>query len=157
MALNESNSYDAAFPVAAFNFAVSINGSFDDSDAEFQEVSGLEVEMEVEEISEGGRNTHKLRLPGRTRFSNLVLKRGLIKQDSPLADWCKATINGDLNEKIQLRNLEVQLRDENQEPLMTWAFRNAYPVKWRISNFNAQENGIVTETIEFAYQTYEQR
>ena len=45
--------------------------------AVFTEVSGLQLEMEVMEYQEGGNNDFVHRLPGRTKSSNLTLKRGM--------------------------------------------------------------------------------
>jgi phage tail-like protein len=39
--------------------------------------------------------------------------------------------------------------------LATWAFFDAYPVKWKISKFNAQQSEIVTESIELTYTYFE--
>ncbi|RMG75955.1 MAG: phage tail protein [Bacteroidetes bacterium] len=154
MALYESNGYNETFPIAGFNFAVTVGGASSGHDSEFQEVSGLEVEMEVEEIAEGGVNTHKHRVPGRTKYRNLVLKRGLIKESSELASWCSRTLQGDLNAPIELRDIIVELRDEKQQAVMSWSFVKAYPIKWNVSNFNAEQNGIVTETLEFVFQSF---
>ena len=49
---------------------------------------------------------------------------------------------------------KLVLLNENHEPLEAWNFVKAYPVKWSISNFNAQGNELVVETIELAYQYF---
>lgn len=154
MALYQNNGYNETFPLAAFNFAVIVGGSGSGPDSEFQEVSGLEVEMDVEEIAEGGVNTYKHRLPGRTKYRNLVLKRGLIKESSELAAWCLRTLQGDLVNRIEVRDIIIELRDEKQVVVMSWSVVKAYPVKWSVSGFNAQQNGIVTESLEFAFQSF---
>lgn len=154
MALSQSNGYNETFPLAAFNFAVTVGGASSGPDSEFSEVSGLEVEMDVEEIAEGGVNTYKHRVPGRTKYRNLVLKRGLINANSELAAWCRRTLEGDYVERIELRDIIVELRDEKQEAVMSWTFVKAYPVKWSITTLNAQQNGIVTESLEFAFQYF---
>src|SRR5262249_26132803 len=46
-------------------------------DGGFQECSGLEVEMDVQEYQEGGRNDGIIRRAGRAKYSNIVLKRGM--------------------------------------------------------------------------------
>jgi phage tail-like protein len=48
----------------------------------------------------------------------------------------------------------VSLLDEQGSVLTMWEFTRALPVKWSISNFNAQENALVLETLEFSYQTF---
>jgi phage tail-like protein len=48
----------------------------------FQECTGLEVEMDVQEIQEGGRNDGTIRRVGRAKYQNIVLKRGMF-YDAP--------------------------------------------------------------------------
>lgn len=142
------------FPPASFHFVVDLGGS----ETPFQEVSGLDVELEIEDVSEGGVNDFKHRLPVRTRYNNLVLKRGLAEKSSDLITWVKENIlsASNLNKPVETRDITVTLKDASgNNDLMTWAFVRAYPVKWSVSNFNAQENALAIETIEFAYQRYE--
>src|SRR5262245_33531103 len=51
----------------------------------FTEVSGLSVQLDVEEVTEGGQNGYTHRLPGRLKWPNLVLKRGLTQPDALFA------------------------------------------------------------------------
>src|SRR4029079_8650692 len=55
-------------------FYVMIDGT---AQAIFTEVSGLQIETEVQEYAEGGNNGFVHRLPGRTRVGNITLKRGI--------------------------------------------------------------------------------
>ncbi|MGI8768255.1 MAG: phage tail protein, partial [Propionibacteriaceae bacterium] len=52
----------------------------------FTEVSGLAVTMEIEEITEGGNNETTIKVPGRLKWPNLVLKRGITEDDN-LFSW----------------------------------------------------------------------
>ena len=47
------------------------------ADGAFQDCSGLEVEMDVQEYQEGGRNDGAIRQVGRVKLQNIVLKRGM--------------------------------------------------------------------------------
>ncbi|MDX2286884.1 MAG: phage tail protein [Bacteroidia bacterium] len=142
-------------PPVAFYFSVEVVGGSNGDDARFQEVSGIEMELELEEIAEGGLNSHKHRLPSRTRYSNLVLKRGYLHTSSSLADWCKQALQSNSAYGSNMtKNIKVSLLDERGSVLTMWEFTRALPVKWSISNFNAQENALVLETLEFSYQTF---
>ena len=55
---------------------------------------------------------------------------------------------------IRPRQLMVTLRNENFDPLITWTFTNAYPVRWETSPLNAMENAILTETMELCYSYF---
>ena len=61
------------------------------NDIKFQEVTGLNATMEMEAIKEGGENRFVHQLPGRTSYSELVLKRGRI-MGSFVLQWCRNAI-----------------------------------------------------------------
>ncbi len=46
-------------------------------DFRFREVTGLDVELEMESIKEGGQNRFTHQLPIRSRYTDITLKRGL--------------------------------------------------------------------------------
>ncbi|NQY01119.1 MAG: phage tail protein, partial [Flavobacteriaceae bacterium] len=71
-----------------FHFKVEFTGiETTQNDHQFQSVSGLSIDLETEEIAERGENRFKHKIPVRTKFPNLVLKRGLL-MDSGVIDWC---------------------------------------------------------------------
>jgi phage tail-like protein len=119
----------------------------------FQEVGGLTATVGVKELPEGGENRFKHALPDRVTYSKLTLKRGLIT-DSSVLQWC---INAISNFEFKPITIFVKLLDENHQPLVTWEVVNAYPVKWSVSNFNAEQNSIVVESMELAYQYFNYR
>ena len=140
----------AYYPPVGFHFEVRFSGIGGDNDSQFQEVSGLTAEMGVEELTVGGENKFTYRLPTRAKYSNLVLKRGMLK-DSGLIDWFKKAIE---NFEFKPVNLTIKLLNENHQALSSWDFIQAYPVKWAISDFKALENALVVETIELVYQYF---
>ncbi len=138
-------------PQAAFYFSVEIDGF---SQMSFQEVSGLEVEMELEEIAEGGENRFKHRLPKGTKYNNLVLKRGFVDGDNRLVDWLSKTLFDAFEDRIQTKDVLVTLLDESGSKVLAWNVKNAYPVKLNMSTLNAQESSLAIESIELAYQYF---
>lgn len=147
-------------PLKGFHFSVDLKSS-KTFDSQFQEVSGLTAEMEIEEIVEGGVNNYKHRLPGRVKYNNLVLKRGIILKSSELHDWLEDCLFKENSlERITTKDLQVALlleKDADQKfakskEALVWTINKAYPVKYSMSNFNAQENALAIETIEFAFR-----
>lgn len=140
------------YPPPGFHFTVSFEGigGPDDTDNRFQSVSGLSVEMQSEKIKEGGENRFEHTLPVRTQYPNLILKRGLFT-NSQIIKWCMDAFH---NLRIRPVNLMVELLNEAHEPLMGWNIVNAYPLKWSVSEFNAQQNSLVIETLELRYQYF---
>lgn len=63
------------YPYVSFHFKVSIAGLEDTEDTYFKSVSGLDVSMDTEEYAEGGENRFKHKLPVKTKYSNLILKK----------------------------------------------------------------------------------
>lgn len=139
------------YPPVAFSFLVSIAGNDQGNDASFSEVSGLDSQMELDEVREGGENRFVHQLPGRVRNSNVLLKRGLMVATSNLFKWCKSTLENGLAQSIQTQTLVVSLLDQKQAPMMAWSLDRAWPVKWEVAAFRANENSVAVESMEFSY------
>lgn len=142
----------AYYPPVAFHFRVEFgflaSGS---NDTRFQEVSGFTAEVGVEELAEGGENRFSHRLPTKTKYGNLVLKRGLFVE-SDLITWCKNAVE---SFEFEPTTVNVTLLNEAHEPVSgTMSFINAWPVKWAISDFKAQDNSLVVETLELSYSRF---
>lgn len=134
-----------------FNVKFTIDGVAEASvDTQFQEVTGFAQELGVEELAEGGENRFAYRLPNRGKFSNLVLKRGVMI-NSNLVDWIKDAID---NFIFQPGTVDVTLLNEEGEPLVEWNFVKVIPLKWSTADLKASENAILVETIELSYQFF---
>jgi phage tail-like protein len=141
----------AYYPPVGFHFRVDfIDAGANGNDIRFTEVGGLSVEVATEELAEGGENRFIQRYPTRSKYPDLVLKRGLFV-DSGVIDWIRRCIE---DQNIELKNIDVKLLNENHEPLTTWHVVKAYPTKWMVSDLNASTNGVVVETLQLAYQTF---
>ena len=128
----------------ACRFYVEIDGM---TQAVFSEVSGLGIEMVVEEVEEGGNNGFVHRLPGRCKVSNLTLKRGMTKSNE-FVKWVLEVAQG----KIVSRNLSVILYDIGGVEFIRWNFSGAYPIKWTGPQFKSDDNGTAIETLELAHK-----
>jgi phage tail-like protein len=112
---------------------------------EFRECTGLAMEREILEYAEGGNNDFVYKLPGRVKFPNLVLKRGVTDQKK-LLEWF-----WDTRSKPELATVKLTLVDTTGKKARMWAFENAYPVKWAGPNLNAGSDSAATETLEIAH------
>ena len=118
----------------------------------FYEVTGLCIENEVIEYREGSNPEHSTtKMPGKRKYSNLVLKRGVIKNNFEFYHWMK-TINGNMVEK---RDVVIKLLNEAHEPVMAWRARNAWPCKLLAPELKASSNEVAVETIELAHEGLE--
>jgi phage tail-like protein len=139
------------YPLTGFHFLVQFELSpTQDGDTRFQEVTGLSVDVNLDTYNEGGENRFIHRLPGRSKSSDLILKRGLTT-NSGLTAWCADALQ---NFNYQPTNLTVSLLDETHQPVLSWYVVNAFPIKWEIGGFNAEQSQIVIETITLRYEYY---
>ena len=138
-------------PPVGFHFSVEfLNIGSSQYDHQFQSVSGLSVELETEEIVEGGENRFKHKVPVRTNYPNLVLSRGVLV-DSEVIKWVRLALE---NLVIQPTDLMVKLLDESHQPLQSWSIVHAYPVIWTLGDLNAEDNGLAIETLELTYNYF---
>jgi phage tail-like protein len=139
------------YPPVGFHFRVDVLGiPKTDHDMRFTEVSGLSAEIGVEEVAEGGENRFIHKFPTRPKYSELILKRGLLI-NSEITKWIKLCLIGF---SIQPKNIDVVMLNEQHEPLQTWHIFNAYPTKWAISDLNASNSAVVIESLQFCYQYF---
>lgn len=144
-------STDNIYPPVSFFFRVKFDGiGSADVDYRFQEVTGFNQELGTEDLAEGGNNRFAYRMPTRGKFGNLVLKRGVMVE-SGLVDWIRDAIDEFTFKPV---DIIVTLQDEEDNPVITWNFYRAYPVKWTTSDLKAMENALLVETIELAYQYF---
>ena len=131
-------------PYTTFNFVVEINGM---QVGGFSEVSGLQAETEVEDFREGGVNDYVHKLAKGTKYSNVILKRG-ITDAIELWNWHQDVVNG----KIEKKDIAVILNDVKKNEKCRWLFSSAYPVKWSGVDLNATANSVFVENVEFAHE-----
>lgn len=136
-------------PLNGFNFLVEIDGI---TVAGFSEVSGLASETAVIEYREGGDRQGTVRkIPGLTRYSNIVLKRG-VSTDRTLWDWRRNVVNG----VADRRDGAIVLLSADRQPVTRWLFHDGWPAKWEGPTLKASGNEVAIETIEIAHEGLEQ-
>ena len=120
------------------------------NDFRFQEVSGLNITVETEEFKEGGENRFTHKLPKRTSYSPLELKRGLFT-GSFITKWCKDAIE---DFKFKPVNITITLLNDLHIPVAGWYVVNAYPIEWSTSGFNSQSSDLVVESLKLNYSYF---
>jgi phage tail-like protein len=134
-------------PFLNYNFLVELDGI---ARAAFSEVTGLDATTEPVEYREGGENTTVRKLPGMTKYSNIVLKWGMTA-DKELYTWYRQTVLGN----VQRRNGSLIVLDRQGSEVARWNFVNAWPTKYDIPDFNATANQTAVETLELAHEGVE--
>jgi len=138
----------AIYPLPVFHFTVQWGGNR----VGFTEGTGLNKENQAIEYRDGGFPEYSsIKMPGLRKFSNVTLKRGIVKGDNDLFRWLN-TIQ--LN-KVERRDLVISLLNENHEPVMVWKIHNAFPVKVEGPQLKAMGNEVAIESIEIAHEGLE--
>lgn len=131
-------------PYKNYNFLIELDGI---TQAAFQEVSGLDSSTEIVEFREGGENTSVRKLPGKTTYSDIVLKWG-ITDSQELYDWRKSVMFG----SVERKNGSIILLDDTGEEKLRWNFFRAWPSKWEGPDFNATSDDVAIESITLAHE-----
>ena len=139
-------------------------------DGAFQECSGLDIEMDVQDHLEGGRNDGVIRRVGRAKYQQLVLKRGMFyntggaqrageKVDSKLWIWFQDVVSG--KRPVPRYNGIIDVLDlPNQpgaglvaaSPVARWAFERGLPAKLVGPQLNARTGEVAIEELHIAHE-----
>ncbi|WP_412984021.1 phage tail protein [Pontimicrobium sp. IMCC45349] len=141
---------DKVYPPVGFYFQVTI----ENETYSFKEVSGISSEVSTEEITEGGENRFKYKVPTHVKYSNLELKRGIIRNNSKLKSWVTKTLEVGLSSTITPKTIVVSLLNEEGSIVMSWTFVNAWPVSWNVSSLNSMTNETLIESLSFSYNYF---
>ena len=121
--------------------------------AGFSEVSGLTTDSNVMEYREGSDNNHGVntmrKLPGLTKFNNIVLKDG-VTTDASLWQWRQTVLQGNTLRKSGT----IALLDEGRNKVLSWSFHDAWPVKYEAPAMNAKTSEVAIETLEIAHEGF---
>jgi phage tail-like protein len=120
-------------------------------DFRFQKVSGISAELTTHTVREGGQNTYSHRLPENVSYGNLVLERGYAIGSSLVADFDMVFSMF----RFYPMMVMVTLFHETGVPIGAWLYEKAYPVKWSVSPFNAQNSEVVMDTMELSYTRFQ--
>jgi len=88
----------------------------------FREISGLQIDVEVETYTEGGENGFVHKLPGRMTWPNLVLKRGITEQDV-LMNWLQDAVGDGMtqrNGKTKRTTAAIVLMSTDGQRMRSW-------------------------------------
>ena len=138
----------AQYPLPVFHFRVEWGGTR----IGFSEVTGLTQENQAIEYRDGSFMEYSsIKMPGLRKFSNITLKRGVIKADNDFVKWLSSV---KMN-TVERRDLTISLLDESHNPVMTWRALNAFPVKVEGPQLKASGNEVAIEAIELAHEGLE--
>tara|TARA_B110000037_G_scaffold222157_1_gene295873 strand:- start:1174 stop:1722 length:549 start_codon:yes stop_codon:yes gene_type:complete len=130
------------------------------SDAAFQTISGITAKLNTETYQELGTNSKQIKLPGNIEYSDLELKRGLVKKGSNIGDWCNTFLTGETKSySVSRKTINVFLLDSNSNDiLITWTFFNCYPTEITVDTFDAMAGqSYAIETMKLSYSHFKKK
>ena len=139
--------------VTAATFLVEVDGV---EIGRFNEISGLQVSVETEDIQEGGQNSFVHKVPGRMTWPNITLKRGITQTDS-LIRWLQKSSGEQFaanSNKLKRSTAAVTLVGPAGKRLRSWEFDGAFPIKWSGPNFNVASTDMAMEELEIAHHGF---
>ncbi|MGQ9592764.1 MAG: phage tail protein [Planctomycetota bacterium] len=128
-----------------FNFLVEIEDLTGDSSSivgGFSRVSGLASQSDVVEHRVGN-SPYVLKIPGKTRFGNVVLEKGCTTSGA-LYEWRRRVERGEDDR----RSGSIILLDGNLVEKARWNFYDAWPCRYEAPEFDASDTAISIERLE---------
>lgn len=115
----------------------------------FTAVEGLEVTVDVVTYMDGGDLIVRKR-PGRVRYGNIVLKRGLL-ESTELWDWFRAVVNG----AVERKSGSIILTADDRSEVLRYNFFEGWPCRWKSFALDAAASDSLIEELEIAVEKVE--
>lgn len=128
-------------------FKVTLDGDPLKEESHFREATGLDVYIDCVEIQEGGKNDGAHKRPGPTRYSHIVLRRGVTKSKA-FFNWVAGAVNRD----VKRMGGKIALCKSDGAPLIEWTFEKGWPCRYEGPRFDAENNAMAVECIEIAHE-----
>lgn len=120
--------------------------------AAFTECTLPSLQVETQDLNEGGQNEYVHKLPVRVKPGTIKLRQG-ITRDGELLKWYFQVLKGEL--KNAVRPVTITLHDSLLKPVMTFALQGAYPVRYNGPSLKAGDQALAIEELELAYHAFE--
>lgn len=134
-------------PYSAFNFLVSFGPDKLDPKAGFQEVSGLGMEITVQEYRAGNkRGNAPDKVTGLYKVPDVTLSRGVMGDDT-LYSWLDEVRAG---RQDATRTVTVELLSEDGEAVKLWKLTGARPIKYEGETLNGAATDVAVNKLTIA-------
>jgi phage tail-like protein len=118
----------------------------------FASLEGPGVSIEILEFREGGDpNAIPRKLPGRTTFANVTLKRGYVNQ-SVFEAWIGQVREGAPGFR---KNLSLVILDRDGAEAARYNLFNCWPASWQVSTLDGKGTDVVIEEVVLAVEWFE--
>jgi phage tail-like protein len=111
----------------------------------WSKVSGLSVTWDSCEYRIGDTMTHYA-APGVPKYTKVKLTRAACVDSMVVQQWLAET-----QKKPRPFSGSIRLMTSLGVPLVTWTFKELFPVGWSIGDFDSKAANVVTESLELAH------
>ncbi|MCG8699914.1 MAG: phage tail protein [Bacteroidales bacterium] len=133
------------YPLVKFHFQVEWGGT----KMNFSEVTGMSFETEVIEYSGGQSSEYSsIKIPGKQKYQNITLKRGIFEKDNEFFQWWNTVQLGD----VERRDVTISMLNSEHQPIISWQVKRSWPVKVDHGDLKAEGSEVAIETLELAHE-----
>ncbi|MBF8456133.1 phage tail protein [Kaistella sp. G5-32] len=133
--------------ISQYHFLAEWGGSRID----FLEISGLDIFVDVVPMR-GGSSPEEIetKIPGLTRYNDIILKRAVQVGDNEFYDWIKTRSFGN----IERRDITISLLNEQHEPVISWRVKNCFPSQYIGPVLISNDSELATETLVLTHEGF---
>jgi phage tail-like protein len=117
----------------------------------FAGIDGPGLEIDVVEFREGGDEGPARKLPGRTKYLNITLKRGWVAA-SYFEDWIQQVSAG---EEGFRKNVDIVIANRAGREIGRYSLINAWPAKWTLTNLPDDDSTTLFEEVTLTTESYQ--
>lgn len=118
----------------------------------FAALDGPGISIEILEFREGGDpNANARKLPGRTTWTNLTLKRGYVNQ-SFFETWIHQVRDGAPSFR---KDLSLVILDGRGVETARYNLFNCWPASWKLSSLDGRGSDVLVEEVVVAVERFE--
>lgn len=142
----DSGTAAMADPAVTVCFSVRIDGQ---DIGTFSSCDGLGMEVDVQEVKEGGNPFFVHQLPGRIKYSRIKLTRPINADSGKVAAWIAAMAT-----EVKRTNVEIAAMNQKGDRIATWSLAEAFPYKWSGPSLSVDGPKVAMETLELAHHGF---
>jgi phage tail-like protein len=146
-----------ARPFTNFNFSVEIEVKAMNKvmcAAAFSECDGLDMNLDIKTIREGGNNQRQIRLVGPATYGQVTLKRGMTSTFD-LWDWFQGVMDAtasQLRTDYRGQATVAVMAQDGTTARVRFLLDRCLPVKLKAPAMNGKEGGIAIEEFQMTYE-----
>lgn len=142
----DSGTTAMADPAVTVCFSVRIDGK---DIGTFSSCDGLGMEVDIQEVKEGGNPFFVHQLAGRIKYTRIKLTRPINADSAKVAAWIASMAT-----QVKRTQVEIAAMNQQGDRIATWSLFEAFPYKWSGPSLNVDGPKVAMETLELAHHGF---